>query len=174
MDIEIVDPNGAIHINRLQAEATKGTQSPIIPKMFPQDGWTSSLQKLPPFNYGCIYAHLVSSSKTIAENQHTKATDEYRAAAMKHKEEGYRLFKDDHVKRVRFYPGGAQENRCLFHATVKPSFKTTSSYSVVIVSCKASGKVVGASCKCKAGAGGCYKQVAALLYNILEYILNLD
>ena len=169
MDTKIVDPDGGVHINRLQAEATKGAQSPVIPKMLLQDGWTSSLQKLPPFNYGCLYAHLVTSPKTIAENQCTKPIAEYRAGAMKHKEEGYRLFKDDHVKRVRFYTGSAQENRCLFHATVKPSFKTTGSYSVVISLCKASGKVVGASCKCKAGAGGCCKHVAALLYNILDY-----
>ena len=40
-----------------------------IPGVLPLKGWTSSLQQLPPFNYGGLYAHLVRDSKTIADNQ---------------------------------------------------------------------------------------------------------
>ena len=35
---------------------------------------------------------------------------------------------------------------------------------------KSTGYVIGTCCKCKAGAGGCCKHVAALLYNILDYV----
>ena len=87
---------------------------------------------------------------------------------MKHKEEGYRLFRDNHVMMVRFNP--TDSNYCLFHAYIKPSFKTTGKYSSVVSLGKFSGYVIGAQCNCKAGAGGCCKHVAALLYNILDYV----
>ncbi len=82
---------------------------------------------------------------------------------MKHR----RLFRDNHVMMVRFNPTGI-ENDCLFHAFVKPSFKNTGKYSTTVSLGKLSGCVVSAQCDCKAGAGGCCKHVAALLYNILE------
>ena len=46
----------------------------------------------------------------------------------------------------------------------------TGKYTTIVSIAKASGFVVGAQCNCKAGAGGCCKHVAALLYNILDYI----
>ena len=66
---------------------------------------------------------------------------------------------------VEFPPG-----HCLFRSIVKPSFKTTGSYSTVVALSKISGNVLGAQCNCKAGAGGCCKHVAVLLYNILNYV----
>ena len=53
---------------------------------------------------------------------------------------------------------------------MKPSFKTTGSYSTVVALSKISGYVLGAQCNCKARAGGCCKHVAELLYNILDYV----
>ena len=61
----------------------------------PQYQVTSSLQQLPPFQYGCLYAHLLTDSKTIAENQPSTAAATFGAGAMKHKEEGYCLFHYD-------------------------------------------------------------------------------
>ena len=61
-----MDPDGGIHSSRLQAQFA-GQVSPI-PSVLPLKGWTSSLQQLPPFNYGCLYAHLVTDLKTFAEN----------------------------------------------------------------------------------------------------------
>ena len=133
------------------------------------------MQQLPPFNYGCLYAHLVADSKTIAENQLSTEAATFGAGAMKHKEEGYRLFPDDHVRMVGFPPGFATDSHCLFLGILKPSFKTTGSYSTVVALSKISGYVLGARCNCKAsnckaGAGGCCKHAAALLYNILDYV----
>ena len=45
--------------------------------------------------HGCLYAHLVTDSKTIAENQWSTAAATFGAGAMKHKEEGYCSFCDD-------------------------------------------------------------------------------
>ena len=89
---------------------------------------------------------------------------------MEHKEQGYRLFQDDHVKAVRPHPGGSSDSQCLFLAEVKPSMKTTGSYmySTAVALSKSTGHVIGTRCKCKAGAGGCRKHVAALLCNIVE------
>ena len=168
LDHKLVDPDGGIHLHRLQAQNPQ-VVSPL-PHTLPSDGWTSSLQQLPPFNYGCLFADLITNSETVAEDQHSVATDTYRAGAMKHKEQGYRLFRDDHVKQVRFHPGSLSDNHCIFHAEVKPSMKTTGIYSTAIALSKLTGYVIGACCKCKAGAGGCCKHAAALLYNILDYV----
>ena len=135
--------------------------------MDPAGGYTlvvyeHSLQQLPPFNYGCLYAHLVTDSKTIDENQQSIAAAIFGAGAVKHKEEGYHVFPDDRM--VRFPPGFATDSHCLFYDIVKPSFKT------VVALSKIFGYVLGAQCNCKAGAGGCCKDVAALLCNILNYV----
>ena len=53
---------------------------------------------------------------------------------------------------------------------MKPSFKTTGSYSTGVALSKISGYVLGAQSNCKARAGGCCKHFAALLYNILNYV----
>ena len=115
-------------------------------------------------------AHLVIDSETIAENQWSTAAATFGAGAMKHKEEGYHLFCDDHVRMVGFPPGFATDSHCLFHGVVKPSLKTTGCYSTVVALSKILGYVLGAQCNWKAGAGGCCKHVAALLYNILIYV----
>ena len=94
-----MDPDGGVHV-RAQKERT-GT----IPIPLPSEGWTSNLCQLPPFNYSCLYAHLVMGSPTIPKNQIFAADISYRAGAMKHKEAGYRLFRgDNHVMMVRFIP----------------------------------------------------------------------
>ena len=90
-----MEPDGGIHSNHLRAEFAN--QVSPIPCVLPLEGWTSSLQQLTPFNYGCRYAHLVTDSKTIAENQVSNKAAAYGAGAMKHKGEGYRLFPDDNV-----------------------------------------------------------------------------
>ena len=52
---------------------------------------------------------------------------------MEHKEKGYQLFPDDHVQMVGFPPGFATDSHCLFRGIVKPSFKTTGSYSIALI-----------------------------------------
>ena len=128
LDGKIVDPDGGVHANRLRAQKEKETTG-TIPIRLPSEGWMSNLCQLPPFNYSCLYAHLVIGSPTIPKNQISAADTSYRAGAMKHKEAGYRLFRDNHVMMVRF--NSSLDNYCLFHAYVKPSFKCTGKNSTV-------------------------------------------
>ena len=97
-----MDPDGGIPSSRLRAQFAH--QVSPIPSVHPLEGWTSCLKQLPPFNYGCLYAHLVTDLKTIAENQWSTAAATFGADAMKHKEEGYHFFPDDHVWMVGFPP----------------------------------------------------------------------
>ena len=142
-----MDPHGGIHSCRLRAEFAN--QVSPIPSVLPLGGWTCSLQQLPTFNYGYLYAHLVTDSKAIAENQWSIAAAIFGAGAMKHKEEGYCSFCHDQVQMVWFPPGFAIDSHCLFRGIVKPSFKTTGSYSTVVALSKISGYVLGARCSCK-------------------------
>ena len=96
----------------------------------PTDGWTTNLKELPKFSYSNIFAHLVSNSKTVASNQKSAATERYRKGAMKHKEARYRLYKDDHVKQVKFHPGS--DNQCICCALVQASFKSSTNYSTSV------------------------------------------
>ena len=96
-----MDPDGGVHANRLRAQKEKESTG-TIPIPLPSEGWTSNLCQLPPFNYSCLYAHLVMGSPTIPKNQISAADTSYRAGAMKHKEAGYCLFRDNHVMMVRF------------------------------------------------------------------------
>ena len=84
-----MDPDGGIPSSRLRAQFAH--QVSPIPSVHPLEGWTSCLKQLPPFNYRCLYAHLVTDLKTIAENQWSTAAATFGADAMKHKEEGYHL-----------------------------------------------------------------------------------
>ena len=77
---------------------------------------------------------------------------------------------NDHVRMVWFRPGFATGSHCLFRGIVKPSFKTTGSYSTIVALSKISSYILGTQCSCKAGAGGRCIYVAALLYNILDYV----
>ena len=61
-----MDPDGGVHSSPFTSiVANHVSPTPSVPHL---EGWTSSLQQLPPLNYGCLYAHLVTDSKTIAEN----------------------------------------------------------------------------------------------------------
>lgn len=135
----------------------------------PTDGWTNNLDGLPQFSYDHLFAHLVSNSKTVAANQKTSAMKTHNTTgAMKHKEAGYRLFQDDHVKTVQFHPGN-NEDLFFFSSLVQASFTAIVHYSTTACLYSANGSVCGAHCKCKAGGGGCCKHVAALLYCVLDY-----
>ena len=96
-------------VNSSRYRAQFANQVLPIPSVLPLEGWSSSLQQFPPFNYGCLDTHLVTHSKTIAENQRSAAAATFGAGAMKHKEGGYLLFPDDHVQMVGFPPGFATD-----------------------------------------------------------------
>ena len=162
----LVDPNGG----RQHVGAKTDQQLLLTSWELPTDGWNKNLDSLPQFSYDHLFAHLVSNSKTVAANQKSSAKKTYKTTgAMKHKEAGYRLFQDDHVKRIKFNPGNIDQNVCFFSALVQASFKTSVHRSTLICLYRSNGAVCGAHCKCKARGGGCCKRVAALLYCVLDY-----
>ena len=153
------------HILKSFTRSVANQVSPIPIVLLPLEGWTSSLQQLPPFNYGYHYVHLVQT-QCIDEKLRSTAAATFGAGTIKHKEEGYCLFHDDHIRMVGFPPGFATDRQCFFHGVVKPPFKTTGSYSTVVALSKILGYVLVAQCNFNARAGGCGKHCAALLYNI--------
>ena len=157
-----MDPDVGVYCSRLRAQFVN--QVSPIPSVLPLEGWTSSLQQLPPFSYGFLYAH---DSKTIAENQRSTAAATFGVGAIKHKVEGDHLFHDDHVRVAGFPPGFSTGSHFLLRGIVKPSFKTTGCYSAVVALSKISDYILSALCNCKAGAGGCCKLVSTLLYNFV-------
>ena len=85
-----MDADGGVHSSRLRVQFAIKV-SPIS-SVLPLEGWISSLQQLPPFNYGCLYAHLVTDSETIAENRRSTAAATFGAGAMKTKRKDITCF----------------------------------------------------------------------------------
>ena len=108
--------------------------------------WTKSLANLPPFTHELLRQHLI----TDTSGKHGKPPN-----AHKHKKYGYQLFKDKLVAQVK----------------VKANVKKGEEYMMFMFICtRKTGKVSLASCSCKAGLGGCCKHVAALLFQLLDFI----
>ena len=75
---------------------------------------------------------------------------------------------DDSNQMVGFPPSFATDNYFPFCGIVKPSLKTTGSYSTVLLLARSPATLVNSVIK--TGAGGCCRHVAALLCNILDYV----
>ena len=99
--------------------------------------------------------------------------DERSRGAMKHKIQGYQLFKEHYVKKV-----SVKDNVCLvvkgestnflIRCNVAAAMKRNV-YQVYIHLCQKSGKVLYAKCSRKAGACGCCKHAAASLYQLVDF-----
>ena len=92
--------------------------------------------------------------------------------AHKHKKLGYRLFKDKYVTKVQVKPNVKTTDdvkflvKAVVHATMKKQ-----NYSVYVHLNQLNGEVLYANCACVAGRKcGCCKHVAALVYQINDYI----
>ena len=79
LDAKIVDSDGSIHASLLWTQCKTSFNTKCT---------TSTLPQFPSFNYGCIYAHLVTDSKTIVQNQHCTATATFRAGGMNEAQRG--------------------------------------------------------------------------------------
>ena len=72
---------------------------------------------------------------------------------------------------VGFPLGFATDGHCLVCGIVKPSFKTLEAISQLLLLARSRATfLLGAQCDCKAGTGGRCRHVAALLYNIVDYV----
>jgi hypothetical protein len=123
--------------------------------------WTKDLKLLPPFTQQLLEKHLISDIHK----------DNSVPGAFKHKKLGYGLFKERYVTKVQVKPNvqASHEIKFLVKAMVHASMKQKS-YVVYVHLNQLTGEVVHASCACKAGKGECCKHVAALLFQIIDYI----
>ena len=121
--------------------------------------WTKCLKSLPPLTYELLQRHVQTGTGDQDNNAH------------RHKKLGYRLFKDRYVANVEVKSNVIMGNdeKCLIKATVHATMKQKS-YVVYVHLNQATGEVVHGHCLCKAGKGGCCKHVAALLFQVIDYI----
>ena len=124
--------------------------------------WKRNLSGIPPFTHALLKRYLItdeSSKLGKPPNAH------------KHKKYGYQLFKDKMVTQVVIKANVLKgtETFFLFKSVVHASMKKAH-YTVYVHLHQDSDKVSCASCTCTAGKGGCCKHVAALLFQILDYI----
>ena len=122
--------------------------------------WTRYLKLLPPFTYNKLQKHLGLDSQ-----QNSTGTK-------KDEKLGYRLFKEGYVSNVQAksnIPNSASGKSFILKATVHASMKKLS-YVVYVHLNQVNGDVVHGHCSCKAGKGGQCKHVAAMLYQIIDYV----
>ena len=142
-----------------------GVAEHMMPDTFikiPKEEWSKSLDKLPLFTEGMIDYHLIYKSSTMPDKKGTQA---YR-----HKQKGYRLFKEGYVQNVVVKADvKSQDNvKLLVKAKVAASMKQKL-YNVHVHLIQQNGEVAFANCSCKSGKGGCCKHVAAVLYTLWDY-----
>ena len=126
------------------------------------DGWSKSLGKLPVFTEAMIDSHMIYNAQTMP--------DKKIAQAYRHKQKGYRLFKEGYVRKVfvNAYVLLGDSERPLVKAEVAASMKKQLCKAYVHLN-QQNGTVSYASCNCKSGKVGCCKHVAGALYTIWDY-----
>ena len=126
------------------------------------DGWSKSLGKLPIFTEAMIDSHMIYNAQTMPDKKN--------AQAYRHKQKGYRLFKEGYVRKVfvKAHVLIGDSERLLVKAEVAASMKQQL-YKVYVHLHQQNGTVSYASCNCKSGKGGCCKHVAGALYTIWDY-----
>eukprot|EP00794_Sanderia_malayensis_P002282 gene2282-2626_t len=124
--------------------------------------WSKILSKLPLVTESIIDDHLIYKSSTMPDKKISQA--------YKHKEKGYKLFKEGYVGKlfVKANVNIRDEVQFLVKAKVTASMKQQQ-YNVYVHLLQENGEVSFANCNCKSGKGGCCKHVAAVLYTLWDY-----
>ena len=119
--------------------------------------WTRDLKLLPSFTYDKLKKHLGLVEKP-SNNKDEKL--------------GYRLFKEGYIKNTQVkpnIPNGNGGKSFIVKATVHATMKKLN-YTVYVHLNQETGDVIRGHCSCKAGKGGQCKHVAAMLYQIIDYV----
>ena len=125
--------------------------------------WTRDLTELPNISHNHVKNYLLHETVDI---------DNRARGASKHKTLGYQLFKENYVKSIRVKPNVcAAKKLFVIKCFVCASMKRVK-YDVYVHLSQDSGSVEYAKCTCKAGAGGCCKHVAAVLYQLVDYNIS--
>ena len=119
--------------------------------------WTRDLKLLPSFTYDKLKKHLGLVEKP-SNNKDEKL--------------GYCLFKEGYIKNTQVkpnIPNGNGGKSFIVKATVHATMKKLN-YTVYVHLNQETGDVIRGHCSCKAGKGGQCKHVAAMLYQIIDYV----
>ena len=128
-----------------------------------RDGsWTVDLKCMPRFTESRLNEKLIDNAMNMP--------DHIAPNAYRNKLQGYKLWKEGYLSKVRVKPDVEYGCVTLFlvKAFVSASMKSIK-YIVYAHLDQSTGTVVKAKCNCKAGQGGCCKHVAALLYTLLDF-----
>jgi len=83
-------------------------------------GWTVTLKAFVMRTSFCSLIKLMHQIKNLMQQKHTKA------GAMKQKEAGYWLFKDDHLKKIRIHPVNGIKCYCSALVQASATYNSTS------------------------------------------------
>jgi len=139
--------------------------------LFPDDGWTSSLKKLPEVRFPSIYQHFMEKSLVVyarcsLDQQTDNESDSDIFSSFKGIDKGYNFFKSGHVQKIEL---AEHKDYVFVRCDVLPSMKKTAAYKTKVCLLP-TGMVNVARCSCTAGLGGCCNHVAALLYALEEFV----
>ena len=117
--------------------------------------WAKNLLDIPSFSYQKLEQHLILESEKTAE-------------ALKHEKGGYRLFKAGFTTQIKVISKVKKGNDAV-HFLIRCQVNAQMRKKDVHLD-QTSGDIVFAKCHCPAGAGGRCKHVAALLFQLLDFI----
>ena len=117
--------------------------------------WAKNLLDIPSFSYQKLEQHLILESEKTAE-------------ALKHEKGGYRLFKAGFTTQIKVISKVKKGNDAV-HFLIRCQVNAQMRKKDVHLD-QTSGDIVFAKCHCPARAGGRCKHVAALLFQLLDFI----
>ncbi|XP_060588673.1 uncharacterized protein LOC132744083 [Ruditapes philippinarum] len=146
-------------------QSTDTSTVPVLPVTGWKDFPSASLPE--GYCYGTIYYHVITTAKVdYGKNESEDLTDFNTSKPLM---KGRQYFRSGHVKDIKHISkDGIQFIKCI----VQASYSVKQHYNVSITLHGNSGKVLDASCDCKASAMSRCNHIAALLFAVDDYILE--
>ena len=178
LESELLDPDGDVNVERKRREMVNaggsGSVDLDLTVSFPNDGWTTSLKKLPDVRFQSIYQHFMEKSLVVAArmslasvgDDSDASSDTELFSTFKGIDKGYDFFRSGHVQQIEMVEG---EEFSFVRCNVLPSMKKCAPCKTKVCLLP-NGMVKMALCTCTAGLSGCCNHVAALLYALEEFV----
>ena len=143
--------------------------------LLPTTGWKNFPSAcLPPgFCYGSINEHIISTATLTSLGQNASDSEEDSNITDFHTSKpmlkGRQFFNSGHVKNMKHQQKGSYQ---FFKCHVMASYSIQTIYNVTLTLHSQTGKVMDASCDCKASAMRRCNHVAALLFALEDYVIH--
>ncbi|XP_048730406.2 uncharacterized protein LOC125647675 [Ostrea edulis] len=163
-------------VREVLSTARSKSSADMIP-LLPTSGW----QKFPSgsipkgFCYGRIYEHIILTAKVYEKKSKTSTSDSESEDNLtdfntsKPMVKGRQYFASGHVKDIKSIAKGEY---FFVKSTVMASYTQQKLYHVTLTLGSPSGKILDASCDCKASAMGRCNHIASLLFALEDYTLQ--